>query len=256
MALHAALSVTREGGGLVVYGANDEGIGSAGSVLTGLVPEVQTLATGNRCRLLLGRRPDRIPGLRSSLGDWEVPTELGLEEAPGPWVSFPGVFSHGRVDPGTRILLDHLPCAPSGGRVLDFGCGSGIIGHVARWRGEEIRIELLDVDSVALQAARANVPGARLLLSDGLPSSTLPRYDLILSNPPFHRGKAEVPDLLRDLVRDAPGLLAPGGVLCVVVQRRFHLRECFEEAFEEVAILADDSIYRIWEGRAPRCRSR
>jgi 16S rRNA (guanine1207-N2)-methyltransferase len=255
MALHAALSHLREDGVLLVYGAKDEGIGSAGRVIQGLLPDVETLATGNRCRLLVGRRPDEIPGLRNSLLDWEIPTEIGVPEAPGPWTSFPGVFSLGRLDPGTRFLLKHLPRVPAGGRVLDFGCGIGIIGHVAGVRGDEIQVELLDVDAVALQAAGTNVPGARLLLSDGFPLPASPRYDAIFSNPPFHRGKAEVPEMIREVIHGAPPLLTPKGVLCLVAQRRLPLREYFQEAFGAVEVLADDSIYRIWEGRKPRRRS-
>lgn len=252
MSVHAGLSVLRRAGVLVVYGAKDEGIGSADRVMEELLPDVETVATGNRCRVLMARRPDEILGLRGSLIDWQVPLEYGLPYAPGPWISFPGVFSHGRLDPGTRLLLDHLPKIPPHGRILDYGCGTGIIGAVAGSRGEDIQIELLDVDAVALQAARKNVPGARTFLLDGLPDDRPRRYDAIISNPPFHRGKAEDPSLLQSLLEGAPALLNPRGVLCLVAQRRFPVKETLEEGFREVDRLAEDSIYRIWRGRNPK----
>ncbi|WP_421021397.1 methyltransferase, partial [Klebsiella pneumoniae] len=53
--------------------------------------------------------------------------ELALEDGPLQVVSLPGVFSHGRLDRGTALLLKHLDNLPSG-HMLDFGCGAGVLG--------------------------------------------------------------------------------------------------------------------------------
>ena len=78
-----------------------------------------------------------------------------------PWATYPGVFAAKRIDEGTALLIGVLPPLRADARVLDYGCGSGVIGASAAARAPAIALDLLDNDSVALEAARENVPGAR-----------------------------------------------------------------------------------------------
>lgn len=252
MALHAGISALAAEGRLLLYGAKDEGIESASGLLEGLFHAVRTVAIGGRCRLLEGRGPEWGRHLRSSLEAWKLRFELthaGLEKE---WVSYPGVFAHGHLDPGTRLLLDCLPNLPEGSRILDYGCGSGVIGGVARLRCGGARLTLLDVDAVALEAARENVPGASLLLRDGLPPGVASPLDFLLTNPPFHRGKTEDPGMIEALANRAAEVLSPRGALVLVTQRRLPLEAPLRRRFGRVSVLGDDPVFRVWEGRAPR----
>ena len=168
MSLSAAASVLRPEGTVLLYGAKDEGIQSAERVMGELFARVETVAIGGRCRVLRGMKVDHP--VRASLGDWKTDLALHHTELPPTWVSYPGVFAHGRLDDGSRLLLDSLPHFPPGSRVLDYGCGSGVVGYVLRKRVAGIELVLLDVDAVALEAAGENVPGARLP-SPGRPAS-------------------------------------------------------------------------------------
>jgi len=252
MALHAAASVLFPGGTMLVYGAKDEGIGSAMTLLSSLFDESETLAVGGHCRVLMAIRKEDLGEVRGNLGSWRTVVDPNYAELGEAWVSYPGVFAHRRLDPGTRLLLDALPPLPPGASVLDYGCGSGVVGGVAAKRGEGLRLELLDVDALALYAARENVPGSNLLLSDGLPAVGGGAYDAILSNPPFHRGKEADPEMIRVLIRGASSLLAPRGMLVFVTQRRMPVERDMRERFRDVAIVAEDSAYRVWQGRIPR----
>jgi 16S rRNA (guanine1207-N2)-methyltransferase len=252
MSLHAAASVLIPGGIVLVYGANDEGIRGAASVMNELSDRVETAATGGRCRVLKGVLKVDGRAVRDSLEEWRSEVALDHPHLPARWISYPGVFAHGRLDEGTRLLLDSLPTLPPKARVLDYGCGSGIVGYVALHRGEGVAVELLDVDSVALKAAADNVPGAVVRLHDGLPTPDEEPFDAIFSNPPFHRGKAEDPEMIVSLIRGAPGLLRQWGVLVFVAQRRLPLAKPLGEHFRAVEVLAEDSTYRVWEGRNPR----
>lgn len=252
MALHALASGLRPGGRLFVHGANDEGIRSATGSLEAVAERAWKVASGGKCRFLEARRPDDLPELRGSLEEWRSTFELPVDEIDRPWVSYPGVFAHGRLDQGTALLLGALPELPGGARILDFGCGSGIIGAVARARTPGASVECLDVDAVALEAVRENVPGARTQLGDGLHAAGERRYDAILSNPPYHAGKAESTAVLRELIRGTPGHLEPGGALVLVVQRRLPVAHHLEEAFHTVETLADGGPFRVWRGTDPR----
>ncbi len=252
MALHAAASVLRPGGTISVFGANDEGIQSATAPLSELFSGVETVGVGGRCRVLKGRWEGDPGDLQAGLDDWKSELTLDHPQLPSPWFSYPGVFARGRLDPGTRLLLDALPELPTGAKVLDYGCGSGPVGFMALKKGSEVRVDLLDVDSVALLAAKENVPEGRVLLQDGLPPRELGAYDAILSNPPFHRGKAEEPGMIDTFVQESPGLLARKGSLVFVVQKRLPVGDLLKRLFHEVDVLGEDGTYRVWRGKIPR----
>ncbi|MGW8265401.1 MAG: methyltransferase [Longimicrobiales bacterium] len=252
MTLHGAAGALTPGGTILVYGAKDEGIGSVSRHLGPLFDGVETVAVGGHCRVLRARLRARLEGHRGRLQDWRELGRLEYGSVGQAWVSYPGVFAHGHLDPGTRLLLDALPDIREDGRILDYGCGSGVVAAVVRSRNPQVRLDLLDIDAVALEAARENVPGCRLLLGDGLPSGPGEPFDAILSNPPFHRGKAEEPEMILRLIRGSPPLLAEEGGLVLVAQRRILLESALREAFERVGVRAEGSGFRVWEGWHPR----
>lgn len=253
MLVHAAAASLRPEGVLLVYGANDEGIRSAPGRVEPLFGEVDTVMVKNRCRVLRARRPEELPDLRGSLEAWRETWTLEVEGLRRPWVSYPGVFAHGRLDGGTARLLETLDApAADGARVLDFGCGSGVVGGVLLERRPGVELEMLDVDAVALAAARENVPKARTILANGLLGLEGAPYDLIVSNPPYHRSKAETLGVVEALIREAPRRLRPGGRLVFVVQRRLAVEGPLTRAFPAVESLAEDGTYRIWSARRER----
>lgn len=252
MGLHAAASVLEPGGSLLVYGANDEGIRAALGPLGGLCPGADTSAVGNRCRVLKGVWGSNVSGLKGELEEWKSTISLDHPDLPSKWISYPGIFAHGRLDQGTRLLLSALPKLPKGARILDYGCGSGPVSYLARTKGEALQLHMLDVDSVALEAAGENVPEGRILLRDGLPSGTEGRFDAILSNPPFHRGKAEDPGMILSLIQGAPRLLHSNGLLVFVSQRRLSLEGALLRQFKRVTMVAEDPAFRVWKGQGPK----
>ncbi len=270
MSAHAAASVLTPDGTLVVYGAKDEGIGSAGRRVEPVLGPVRTLATGGHCRLLAATRPAEIAGLKSALADWRVETSLGVPGLPDPWISYPGVFAHGRLDTGTRMLLDVLPEPRVDERILDFGCGSGVLaaacaanaappagtdeaesvgGDTAGNSTARPTIDGLDVDAVALRAFEENVPVGRALLADGLGATPNDAYTLIVSNPPYHQGKAESMAVVEAFLGHAPRVLARGGRLVMVAQRRLPVDERLRSTFAEVRSLAGDGTFQVWVAR-------
>lgn len=273
MLVHAAASVLEPGGALLVYGANDEGIRSAAFRIEPVFGSVETVSVKSRCRVLRARRPRSISDLRGELAAWRSTWRLRIEgegkERGGPtarggsgrsggrragdrpWVSYPGVFSHGRLDAGTRLLLDVIDVPEAGARVLDYGCGSGVIAGVLAARSRELDLHLLDADAIALEAARENLPDGRRILADRIDVVGDVRFDLVVSNPPYHAGKAEDRGILQALIRDSPAHLAPGGSLVMVVQRRFPVEGPLGAAFRRVDVLGEDATYRVWRGEKP-----
>lgn len=254
MTLCAVVSVLKATGTVVVYGANDEGIRSSVGSLEEVLTSAETVATGGRCRVLAGRgfREGASARGKGGLAVWKKSGPLGPPPLPSDWVSYPGVFAHGRLDQGTALLLGCLTGFPEGSTVLDYGCGSGVVGWHVLSKTPQARIHLLDNDALALEAARENVPKAELLLRDGLPLEPGPVYDAVVSNPPFHQGKAEDPDMLFQLVDGAVEVLRPKGVLVFVTQRRMPMKAHLESRFRTVDLLGEDATFGVWHARGPR----
>ena len=247
---HAAVGLMEPDGRLLLYGAKDEGAASASSRIENVFGEVETVATGKRCRVLLARSP-RIGSARTRLDDWAVGFDPELEELHAPWTSFPGVFAHGRLDGGTALLIQALPTIPERARVLDFGCGHGVLGAVVAARSRSAEVAFLDVDALALEAVRRNVPGAPTFLSDGWGGMEGGAWDVIVSNPPWHAGKSETLGVMEELVSGAARRLARGGWLALVTQRRLPVESRLSDSFADVAIIGDGGGWRVWRAQSP-----
>ncbi len=255
MALHAAVSRLSVGGRLLVYGANDEGIRSVRKLIAPLLGDVETVRTKWHCRAVQAVMSERPLDLKGELADWRREFTVELPDGELRWVSYPGVFAHGKLDDGTSRLLEALPPVAAGSRVLDFGCGVGLLSMAIRRRSPGAVNELLDVDALAVEAARENVPGARVVLSDRWSAVGDAKYDLVVSNPPIHDGKGQDVRVALELVRGARAHLNAGGELWMVAQRTVPVHEPLTASFKSVDIVLDEN-FRIWRARRAISSSR
>ncbi|MBH16020.1 MAG: hypothetical protein CME30_01895 [Gemmatimonadetes bacterium] len=245
MCSHLAFSSLQAGCPLWVYGANDEGIRSAEKSLSLLTESVTTAAYGGRCRVLEAITSSGA-NFKGELSDWESWIKVDLPSLKRDWVSYPGVFADGRVDAGTEVLINALPKIPKNSKALDFGCGSGLVGGAISLKEKSVRVDFLDVDLLALEAVKKNIPGAKVIASDGYSKLDGSQYDLIVSNPPYHQGKSWSEDFIRAMVVNGVSHLNADGKLVFVVQRRLQLEGLLSSCFNTVEVLADRGVYRVW----------
>src|SRR5690606_206996 len=165
----------------------------------------------------------------------------------------PGVFAANRLDAGTALLLAHLNIAERE-RVLDVGCGAGVIGVSAHRRGARL-VDMVDANLLAVQAAsrnasRLDIPG-RVLAGDVYGPVGDARYDLIVSNPPFHRGKDIDLSVADRLIGAAPRHLLPGGRILIVANAFLAYGKAMERVFRSVETVAATRQYHVLQGSDP-----
>jgi len=150
----------------------------------------------------------------------------------------PGVFSHRRVDPGARRLLE-LMTITEGMRVLDIGCGWGTVAVAASRRADGVTVEALDSNARAvacttLNAERNGVADriAARCEPAGSPSSAVAHeaFDLALANPPYYADFR----IAEAFVAAAHDALRPGGELLAVTKMPEWYRERLPERFAGV----------------------
>lgn len=253
MMVHLTAARTLADAPIYLFGANDEGIKSSGKRLSPLFDRVQTVDTRRHCRLWTGRR-SQAPA-RGSLEDWRRDHAVELPGGPRSLRSYPGCFAKGRLDAGTALLLEHLPAAlqPRPTTVLDLACGVGVIGAAVEQLLPErddqpLRLDGCDIDAIALHAAAHNARFDRRGLGDGPAALDKPEagWDLIVSNPPFHRGFDDDLSIAREWIAQLPTLLAPGGRALLVVQRHRPVLNDLRAALPRVDTLADARGYRVY----------
>jgi 16S rRNA (guanine1207-N2)-methyltransferase len=129
-----------------------------------------------------------------------------------------GVFSPGRLDPGTRLLLEAGPAPPLDGDLLDLGCGYGPVACTLASRAPGATVWAVDVNERALglcarNAAKAGLDNVRCVTPDS--PDIPPQLAGIWSNPPVRIGKAPLHDLLSSWL----ARLAPSGKAALVMGR-------------------------------------
>src|SRR2546425_12713507 len=151
-----------------------------------------------------------------------------------------GVFSGGKIDRGTELLLDALEIGPCE-LILDLGCGYGAIGIIAARLSEGGHVILTDVNERAVALARKNVAAngvgnAEVRLGTLYEPVAGLAFDHILCNPPIRAGRKVVDGI----VAEAPTHLLGGGRFWLVARTRQgadSLRQRMAHAFGTAAIV-------------------
>lgn len=193
--------------------------------------------------------PPAAPELAALARHYPVATAEGELQV----VSLPGVFSHGRLDVGSRLLLEHLDGLPQGA-VLDFGCGAGVLGAALKRHYPHSALHLLDVDAFAVASSRltlaANGVDGEVIAGRGIADAP-GNLAAIVSNPPFHQGVHTDYQATEQLLRDAVRHLRPGGELRLVANSFLRYAPLIEQHLGPCRVLAERDGFRIYSARRP-----
>lgn len=236
---------------------NDEGARSGEADLRRLVGAVDSRSK-HKCRIYWTQvRDARVD--EAILEQWlalDRPRPIGE----GDWIGRPGLFSWDRIDPASALLVEHLP-ASLAGTVADFGAGWGYLSAQVVRRCEGVKsIDLYEAEQRAQAPALENVaracvdagrtPACRFHWHD-LTRGVDARYDAIVSNPPFHQGRADEPGLGQAFIRAAADALRPHGALWLVANRHLPYEAVLAQRFASVRVLAERDGFKVFEAKEP-----
>lgn len=234
------------GGQLLLAGDNKGGVKSAPKLFAPYSDHCVKLDSARHCALF-GMQPDKAAP-EFTVDNWvrEVTIEVGKHRYP---IAFlPGVFSSGSLDPATRMLLENLHPVPKG-RVLDFGCGAGVIGCYLGLQNPDAEIVMTDVSALALycaeQSAARNAVKATVIPSHGL-SAVEGKFAAVYTNPPFHTGLKTDYDVTLGFIHQLSKYLQPGACLQLVANSFIPYLPILQDSFKAVRVQTESSKFRLY----------
>ncbi|MFF7188197.1 methyltransferase [Streptomyces sp. NPDC008222] len=161
-----------------------------------------------------------------------------------------GVFCADRLDIGTRFFLGHLPSGRVAERIVDLGCGNGVVGLAAALDAPGSEVLFVDESYQAVASAEAtyrdNAEGkAEFRVGDGLSGLPAGSVDLVLNNPPFHTHQATTDATAWRMFAGARRALRPGGELWVIGNRHLGYHVKLRRLFGNSEVVASDAKFVV-----------
>ena len=166
----------------------------------------------------------------------------------------PDLFSPNAPDKGTLAMLNAVEITPTD-KVLDLGCGCGIVGvYAAKITGAH-NVTMTDVNPIAAETAKQNaiknnVPDITVLCGNGCENVQDTDYTLILSNPPYHTDFS----VAKSFIEGAYRHLAVGGRMVMVTKRLDWYKNKLTSVFGGVKVTESDGYYVFLSEKRPRSR--
>ncbi|CAN5674264.1 hypothetical protein BH10CHL1_BH10CHL1_46780 [soil metagenome] len=249
MSLRMVAAALRPGAQVWLVGENNAGIRSSSTLFEQQMGAVRTIDAARHCGLLQATAPEQP--VTFLLDEWSTTYPLQIRQQTLTIASLPGVFSNGQLDEGTQLLLETLD-APQTGRILDFGCGAGVIGAAIKQAWPANFVEMVDANALALEAARRTMLANQLAIDIIKPSNVFSdvqgTYKQIVSNPPFHTGVKTDYRVVTDFLQKAVQHLDPGGTLRIVANSFLKYQPLIEAHVGVCRVVAENRSYRIYEG--------
>ncbi|EBD9255403.1 16S rRNA (guanine(1207)-N(2))-methyltransferase RsmC [Salmonella enterica] len=234
------LSLMPSGVDVFVVGENRSGVRSAEQMLADYAP-LNKVDSARRCGLYHGRL-EKQP--QFSLESWWAEYSIdGLTIK-----TLPGVFSRDGLDAGSQLLLSTLT-PHTKGKVLDVGCGAGVLSAALASHSPKVRLTLCDVSAPAVEASRATLAANGLdgeVFASNVFSEVKGRFDMIISNPPFHDGMQTSLDAAQTLIRGAVRHLNSGGELRIVANAFLPYPKVLDETFGFHDVIAQTGRFKVY----------
>lgn len=232
---------------IVVVGENRSGVKSIEKMFKPYGP-INKYDSARRCSFYWGQCVEMPAAFQ--LDAWFKSYQVQYQQHSLTIRSLPGVFSHGEFDIGSQLLLDTLPSL--NGKVLDFGCGAGVLGAVMAKLNPDIELEMCDISALAVASSQATLQANQLegrVFASDVYSDTACDYRYIVSNPPFHAGLDTSYSATETLLADAPQHQTSNGQLYIVANSFLKYPPLIEQAFGNCETLNKTTKFAIYHAQ-------
>lgn len=232
-AVQLAAYALKSGGRLYVQGAKDRGVLSLAKRMQATFGNLETLEISKGERVVCSH----------------VGTQFIASAASPPALNS---FAEGQLDEGTRLLIEALEVHVTD-VALDLGCGAGYLGlHIARIASKG-QVTMVDASLAAISATqqavdKSGLPNIQVLASDGTQAITAQRFDLVVTNPPFHIGGIQTKEVAERFIREAAQALRPRGRFYLVANRFLKYEPIMRECFKVVEEVSGNTRYKVLRG--------
>jgi len=161
-----------------------------------------------------------------------------------------GVFSAHHIDYATQFLMDNIEIKEEESKILDIGCGNGVLAQKARQLKPSVEVFLTDDNYLAIESAKLNMESSsktHFLLSNHLNDIEEGSIDLAISNPPFHFEYENNINITLDLFEEIYRCLQKDGRFLMVANQHLNYATHLKKIFHSVKPLATNNKYVVYE---------
>ncbi|ALO33763.1 23S rRNA methyltransferase [Colwellia sp. MT41] len=159
------------------------------------------------------------------------------------------VYAREKLDIGARYFIENLPKVAANSKVIDLGCGNGVIGLTVLANQPEAHVQFIDESTMAIASAEQNITtnlpesieNCEFILNDSLTDIEGGSVDLILCNPPFHQNTATTDHIAWQMFRDSHRVLKKGGELRIIGNRQLAYHIKLQRLFGNETLIASNN---------------
>ncbi|HFD12907.1 MAG TPA: methyltransferase domain-containing protein [Crenotrichaceae bacterium] len=172
------------------------------------------------------------------------PKQYRLENTSITVVNHANVFSQDSLDIGTRFFLKHISSSSQALKIVDLGCGNGLLGLIAAQRNPQAELIFTDESYMAISSAQTNFRTlfgdhrkAEFMITNCLKGVAENSVDLILNNPPFHLQNAVSDTIARQMFAESSKALKKGGIFVVIGNRHLGYHAILKRLFGQCEVV-------------------
>lgn len=229
------------GSTIFVVGGNSSGVKSAKSILKEYV-ELNKIDNANHSILMSGILVKQAKFILENFFKTHIWKNLIIK-------SLPGVFGYKKIDEGSKLLASTFS-KEMNGEILDVGCGSGFLSASLLRKSPQCILTMIDRKNSALVSSQATLNSNFFIgtvLSSDIYSNVFKKFNIIISNPPFHNDLKTDFDITKKIIIDSKKYLKKKGELRFVTNRCFSYDFILKKVFSNFFIIKKNKKYKIYQ---------
>jgi 16S rRNA (guanine1207-N2)-methyltransferase len=221
------------------------------NIFAQMLGETSTSLAKKKARLIFVKPEEHNSDIQFA----QFPSSFIQDNSPYRIFNHANVFSKSKLDIGSRFLLQQLPELENINRIIDLGCGNGVIGLNLATIYPHAQVLFTDESHMAIASAQLtakhNLPennNCKFLVTDCLTGVDHDSADLIVCNPPFHQSHAIGTHIALRMFQQSHACLKKNGTLMVIANRHLPYYSKLKQLFKNIKTTASNnkfSIYRV-----------